>query len=51
MKLGIVTYQVAKDWDLDTMIDMCQKTGFEAVECEPERLLKYYSRLWNEWAQ
>lgn len=32
MKLGIVTYQVAKDWDLDTMIDMCQKTGFEAVE-------------------
>ena len=32
MKLGIVTYQVAKDWDIDTMIDMCQKTGFEAVE-------------------
>jgi sugar phosphate isomerase/epimerase len=32
MKLGIVTYQVAKDWDLDTMIDMCRKTGFEGVE-------------------
>lgn len=32
MKLGIVTYQVAKDWDLDTMIEMCLKTGFEGVE-------------------
>lgn len=32
MKLGMVTYQVAKDWDLDTMIDMCLKTGFEGVE-------------------
>lgn len=32
MHLGMVTYQVAKDWDLDTMIDMCQKTGFEGVE-------------------
>jgi sugar phosphate isomerase/epimerase len=32
MKLGMVTYQVAKDWDLDTMIEMCQKTGFAGVE-------------------
>lgn len=32
MKLGTVTYNLAKDWDLDTMIDMCQKTGFEGVE-------------------
>jgi len=32
MHLGMVTYQVAKDWDLDTMIDMCLKTGFEGVE-------------------
>ncbi|MEN6304926.1 MAG: sugar phosphate isomerase/epimerase family protein [Armatimonadia bacterium] len=32
MKLGMVTYQVAKDWDLGTMIEMCQKTGFQGVE-------------------
>lgn len=32
MKLGMVTYQVAKDWDLKTMVEMCQKTGFEGVE-------------------
>jgi len=32
MHLGMVTYLVAKDWDLDTMIDMCEKTGFGGVE-------------------
>ena len=32
MKLGFVTYQIAKDWDVDTMIEMCGKTGFEGVE-------------------
>lgn len=32
MKLGMVTYQVAKDWDLDTMIKMCQESGFQGVE-------------------
>ena len=32
MRLGMVTYQVAADWDLDTMIGMCRKTGFEGVE-------------------
>ena len=32
MKLGFVTYQIAKDWDVDTIIEMCQKTGFEGVE-------------------
>lgn len=32
MKLGLVTYNMAKDWDLDTIIQMCEKTGFEGVE-------------------
>jgi sugar phosphate isomerase/epimerase len=32
MKLGLVTYNMAKDWDVPTLIDMCRKTGFEAVE-------------------
>jgi sugar phosphate isomerase/epimerase len=32
MKLGIVTYQIAKDWDVPTLIDMCRTTGIEGVE-------------------
>jgi len=31
-KLGTVTYNLAKDWDIDTIIKNCQATGFEAVE-------------------
>ena len=32
MKLGIVTYQIAKDWDVPTLIDMCRTTGLQGVE-------------------
>ena len=32
MRLGTVTYNLAQSWDLDTLISMCQRTGFEAVE-------------------
>jgi len=32
MRLGLVTYNLAKDWDLPTIIETCQKTGFEGVE-------------------
>ena len=32
MKLGIVTYQIAKDWDVPTLIDMCHTTGIQGVE-------------------
>lgn len=32
MKLGLVTYNLAKDWDVPTLIEMCEKTGFEGVE-------------------
>jgi sugar phosphate isomerase/epimerase len=31
-KLGLVTYNLAKDWDIDTLIKNCAGTGFEAVE-------------------
>jgi sugar phosphate isomerase/epimerase len=31
-KLGTVTYNLAKDWDIDTIIKNCSATGFEAVE-------------------
>lgn len=32
MKLGIVTYNIAKDWDIPTIIKNCAETGFEGVE-------------------
>ncbi len=31
-KLGLVTYNLAKDWDIPTIIKNCEMTGFEAVE-------------------
>jgi sugar phosphate isomerase/epimerase len=31
-KLGLVTYELAKDWDIDTLIKNCEATGFEGVE-------------------
>jgi hypothetical protein len=32
MHLGIVTYNVAKDWDFDTILKNCKEAGIEAVE-------------------
>ncbi len=32
MKLGIVTYNIAKDWDVPTIIQKCEAIGLEAVE-------------------
>lgn len=32
MKLGLVTYNLANDWDVDTIIEKCSDTGFEGVE-------------------
>ena len=31
-RLGLVTYNLAKDWDIPTIIKNCEATGFEAVE-------------------
>jgi sugar phosphate isomerase/epimerase len=31
-KLGLVTYNLAHDWDIDTIIKNCEQTGFEGVE-------------------
>lgn len=30
--LGLVTYNVAKEWDLDTILRLCRGAGFEGVE-------------------
>src|ERR1041385_6831349 len=32
MKLGIVTYNIAKDWDVPTIIRNCAETKFQGVE-------------------
>jgi sugar phosphate isomerase/epimerase len=32
MKLGIVTYQIAQDWDVDTIIKNCAAAGLQGVE-------------------
>lgn len=31
-KLGIVTYNLAKDWDIPTLLEYCRATGYEAAE-------------------
>src|SRR5688572_12668621 len=32
MKLGTVTYNLAKDWDIETIIKNCEEAKFEGVE-------------------
>ena len=32
-KLGLVTYNVPANWDLPTLLKICQKVGIAAVEC------------------
>src|SRR5438093_930619 len=32
MKLGLVTYNLAKDWDIPTIIEKCRGAGFAGVE-------------------
>lgn len=32
MRLGLVTYNLAAEWDLDKIIEVCEATGHEAVE-------------------
>lgn len=32
MRLGTVTYNLAKDWDIPTLIKNCEQTGFQGVE-------------------
>ena len=34
-KLGPVTYNLAKSWDLDTIVERCEAHGIGAVELRP----------------
>lgn len=45
MKLGLVTYQWAKDWDLPTLIANCEKTGYLGVELRTDHAHKVESNL------
>lgn len=36
MRLGLVTYQIAKDWDLPTILRNCEAAGIEGVELRTE---------------
>ncbi len=40
MKLGLVTYQWGKDWDLPTIIANCEKTGMHGVELRTQHAHK-----------
>jgi len=31
-KLGLVTYNLAKNWDIPSIIENCSETGFEAID-------------------
>jgi len=48
MKLGLVTYQWGKDWDLPTLIANCEKTGFQGVELRVDHAHKVSAKLTAE---
>jgi len=45
MRMGLVTYQWGKDWDLPTLISNCEKTGFLGVELRTEHAHKVETNL------
>ncbi len=45
MKLGLVTYQWGRDWDLPTLIANCEKTGLLGIELRTEHAHKVETNL------
>lgn len=45
MRMGLVTYQWGKDWDLATLIANCEKTGFGGVELRTQHAHKVETDL------
>jgi len=45
MRMGLVTYQWGRDWDLPTLIANCEKTGFLGVELRTQHAHKVESNL------
>ncbi len=40
MKLGLVTYQLGQDWDLETILKNCEAAQFQGVKVRPNGLPK-----------
>jgi len=51
MKLGFVTYQWGRDWDLPTLIANCEKAGVLGVELRTEHAHKVESNLTSQQRQ
>ena len=45
LKMGFVTYQWGKDWDIPTLIANCEKTGFLGVELRTQHAHKVETNL------
>lgn len=45
MKLGLCTYLWGQDWDLPTLIDNCEKTGFMGIELRVQHAHKVETNL------
>lgn len=45
MRLGLVTYQWGRDWDLPTLIANCEKTGLLGIELRTQHAHKVESNL------
>lgn len=45
MRLGLVTYQWGRDWDLPTLIANCEATGYHGVELRVQHAHKVESNL------
>ena len=45
MKLGLVTYQWGRDWDLPTLLANCEKAGFLGVELRVQHAHKVETNL------
>ncbi len=45
MKLGLVTYQWGRDWDLPTLIANCEKAGFLGIELRVQHAHKVETNL------
>ena len=41
MKLSLLTYNIARDWDLGKLIEVCKNLGFAGIEFRVEREHKH----------
>ena len=51
MKLGLVTYQLAQDWDIETIIKNCEAANFQGVELRTTHAHKVELNLTKEQSE